>query len=166
MESAQLVAGGPERVDGVDAPAGKGFYLAPTVLRADNGLEAGACHELEVFGPVSTLLGYNGSSQTAAAILAKGQGSLVSTAVSDDRIWLDNFCMGALPWVGRMMLLGSKIADSATAPGMVLPALVHGGPGRAGAGEELGGERGLSFYMQRTAVQGDQVVLKKLFVGE
>ena len=155
---ADLVCGG------LDAPAplgdGVGCYVAPTVLLARPG--ASAVHDLEVFGPACTLIGYDGTAAAAAATLARGQGSLVSTAASDDRAWLDTVVTQAGPWLGRMQLLSSKIADQALPPGMVLPTLVHGGPGRAGGGEELGGERGLAFYMQRTALQGDQIILKKL----
>jgi len=68
----------------------------------------------------------------------------------------------AAPWLGRLMLTSSKVADQVTAPGMVLPNCIHGGPGRAGGGEELGGERGLRFYMQRTAIQGDRSILDRL----
>ena len=159
-ESSPL-CGGPERIDGAGVPTGKGYYVAPTVLRAKDTATARIAHTLEVFGPCVSLLPYDGSATGAALLLGKGQGSLVSTAVSDDRGWLEEVVMGAGPWLGRLLLLSGKIADSATAPGMVLPALIHGGPGRAGGGEELGGERGLLFYMQRTALQGDQVVLKK-----
>lgn len=162
-EGARVVTGGPDRVDGRHAPAGKGFFVAPTVVRASDGRAPGAVHDLEVFGPCVTLLPYDGSAEGAAEIVAKGQGSLVSTAASDDRAWVERFTLGAAPWLGRLMLLSEKIADQATLPGMVLPSLVHGGPGRAGGGEELGGERGLLFYMQRTALQGDRVVVGKLF---
>lgn len=158
----KLLCGGSSRVDGVDAPAGKGAYVAPTVILMNDGSAPGKVHDLEIFGPCVSLLPYDGSAGAAACILSMGQGSLVSTVVSDQRPWLEELVNGAASWLGRMLLLGSKIADSATPPGMVLPALVHGGPGRAGGGEELGGERGLCFYMQRTALQGDQVVLRKI----
>ena len=119
-----------------------------------------------MFGPCVTLIPYDGEAAEAARIVALGQGSLVATAASDDRSWIERFTLGAAPSLGRLLVLGSKVADQATAPGMVLPTLVHGGPGRAGGGEELGGERGLLFYMQRTALQGDRVVIGKLFGTE
>jgi oxepin-CoA hydrolase/3-oxo-5,6-dehydrosuberyl-CoA semialdehyde dehydrogenase len=162
---AKVVLGGG-RVDGHGVEAGKGYFVAPTVLRSETGAKPGKVHDIEVFGPCTNLLPYDGSAGAAACILSMGQGSLVSTACSDDRSWIETFSLGATPWLGRLMLLGTKIADQATPPGMVLPSLIHGGPGRAGGGEELGGERGLLHYMQRTAIQGDQVVLKKLFLGE
>jgi oxepin-CoA hydrolase/3-oxo-5,6-dehydrosuberyl-CoA semialdehyde dehydrogenase len=162
---ATIVTGGAERLDGRGAPEGKGFYVAPTVLRAASATDAGPVHDLEVFGPVVTLLPYDGTASVAAELVALGQGSLVTSAYSDDRAWVETFVLGAAPSLGRLLLLSSKVADQATAPGMVLPALVHGGPGRAGGGEELGGERGLLFYMQRTALQGDSAVIGKLFAA-
>lgn len=164
-EHATIVVGGAERVDGKGAPAGKGYFVAPTVLRAHNARDAGAVHEHEVFGPVVTILPYDGAAETAAELVALGHGSLVSSAASDDRAWIERFALAAAPSLGRLLLLSSKVADQATAPGMVLPTLVHGGPGRAGGGEELGGERGLLFYMQRTALQGDSAVIGKAFAA-
>ncbi len=165
-ESNRVVCGGPERVEGRGAPAGKGYFVAPTVLRARDADSAGPVHSLEVFGPCVTLVPYDGEPESAAALVARGDGSLVSSAVSDDRGWVERFALGAAPSLGRLLLLSSKVADQATAPGLVLPSLVHGGPGRAGGGEELGGERGILFYMQRTAIQGDSAVLGKLFAAK
>lgn len=159
-----VVRGGADRVQGRGAPEGKGYYVAPTVLRAR--ADAAAAHELEVFGPCVTLIPYDGTAEAAAALVGRGQGSLVSTVAADDRAWLSTFVQGAAPWLGRLLMVSEKVHDQVTPPGMVLPTLVHGGPGRAGAGEELGGERGLLFYFQRTAIQGDRVVLGKLLGGE
>ncbi len=157
----RFITGNGQRVDGKDAPVGKGFFVAPTVIRMESAA-AGAVHDLEVFGPNVSILPYDGSASEGAAALARGQGSLMSTAYSDDRAWLGTVLVEASPWLGRFMLTSSKVADQVSAPGMVLPSCIPGGPGRAGGGEELGGERGLSFYMQRTAVQGDRVILGKL----
>lgn len=165
-DGARVALGGADRVEGRGAPEGKGYYVAPTVLRAEDARAAGPVHEHEVFGPVVTLLPYDGSADSAAELIALGQGSLVSSAASDDRAWIERFALGAAPSLGRLLLLSSKVADQATAPGMVLPSLVHGGPGRAGGGEELGGERGLLFYMQRTALQGDSAVFGKAFAAK
>ena len=159
----RVALGGSAAIDGKNAPAGKGYYVRPTVIVGDNG----KAHDLEVFGPVVSLLPYDGSAAGAANGIGRGLGSLVSSFYSDDRTWIGDVVAGAAPWLGRMLVCGSKIADMATPPGMVLPSMVHGGPGRAGGGEELGGERGLLFYMQRTAVAGDRVVLSKAFgIGE
>lgn len=159
---ATLVRGGPERVDGVGAPEGKGYFLAPTVLRAASAASAPSVHEHEVFGPCVTLVPYDGGADEAAAIIGRGQGSLVSTCYADDRSWIEGFAAGAAPWLGRLLVTSTKVADQVFPPGMVLPSLVHGGPGRAGGGEELGGERGLLFHMQRTAIEGDRVILARL----
>lgn len=162
---ARVVTGGADRVEGRGSPEGKGYFVAPTVLRADDARTAGPVHDLEVFGPCVTILPYDGGADTAAELIGLGQGSLVSSAVSDDRAWVERFALGAAPHLGRLLLLSSKVADQATAPGLVLPSMVHGGPGRAGGGEELGGERGLLFYMQRTALQGDSAVFGKAFAA-
>ncbi len=160
-EGARLVRGGPARVDGEGSEAGRGYFVAPTVIRHP-GAGAGPVHEVEVFGPCVSILPYDGAAAAGAAAIGRGQGSLVSTAYSDDRDWIGSMILDGAPWLGRMMVVSSKVADQVTAPGMVLPSCVHGGPGRAGGGEELGGERGLAFYMQRTSLQGDRVVLGKV----
>jgi 3,4-dehydroadipyl-CoA semialdehyde dehydrogenase len=139
-----LVLGSTGRVDGRGAPPGMGWFVAPAVLRASSS-GAGAVHDVEVFGPCVTLIAYDGTAAEAARIVALGQGSLVSSAFSDDRTWTEEFALAVSPCLGRILLVSSKLAGQATPPGMVLPGLVHGGPGRAGGGEELGGERGLLF---------------------
>ncbi len=163
---ARVLTGGAEALEGRNAPAGKGYFVAPTLLEVSDGAAAGPVHDLEVFGPCATILPYDGSAGAAACIVSTGQGSLVSSAVSDDRAWVQEFVMGAAASLGRLHVVSSKIADQPIAPGMVLPTLVHGGPGRAGGGEELGGERGLSLYMQRTALQGERTVVGRLFGNE
>ena len=163
---ATVQCGGAARIDGREAPVGKGYYVAPTLLSVADGAVSGPVHDHEVFGPCATILPYDGHAGSAACILAMGQGSLVSTVASDDRVWIREFVLGAAASLGRLMVVSSKVADQPFGPGMVLPTLVHGGPGRAGGGEELGGERGLSLYMQRTALQGDRVILGKLFGNE
>jgi len=131
----------------------KGYFVAPTLLVAGNGREP-AFHAEEVFGPVAALLPYSGEPLEAAEIVGLGGGGLVSSAYSDDPRWTERYVLAAAPWNGRIWIGSEKLQDQAFPPGMVLPAMIHGGPGRAGGGEELGGERGLRFYMQRTALQG------------
>jgi oxepin-CoA hydrolase/3-oxo-5,6-dehydrosuberyl-CoA semialdehyde dehydrogenase len=121
-----------------------------------------ALHEHEIFGPVITLGAYSGDAELAAAFVARGDGCLVSSAYSDDRDWVAKFVAGAAPLAGRLYLGSSKMAAQSPGPGTALPSLLHGGPGRAGGGEELGGERGLHLYMQRCALEGDASVLKSL----
>jgi 3,4-dehydroadipyl-CoA semialdehyde dehydrogenase len=89
----------------------------------------------------------------------------VASCYADDRAFIEELVLGTAPYSGRLFLCSAKIAGQATPPGMVLPTLVHGGPGRAGGGEELGGPRGLSFYLQRTAVHGDKAILEGALKG-
>jgi oxepin-CoA hydrolase/3-oxo-5,6-dehydrosuberyl-CoA semialdehyde dehydrogenase len=124
---------------------------------------AKAVHAHEVFGPVSTLIPYSGESDDAVTIVARGGGGLVSSIYSDDRAFLGEMAFGLAPYHGRLFLGSSKLAGHAVGPGTVLPQLVHGGPGRAGGGEELGSLRGLGFYLQRTAIAGDKPIVEALF---
>jgi oxepin-CoA hydrolase/3-oxo-5,6-dehydrosuberyl-CoA semialdehyde dehydrogenase len=118
-------------------------------------------HAHEVFGPCATLMPYAAADE-AARLVALGEGTLVTSVYSDDRTAQEALVLEIAPYTGRLLIGSAKVADQAIAPGLVLPSCVHGGPGRAGGGEELGGERGLAFYLQRTALQGDRAVLDKL----
>lgn len=158
---AEVVCGGSYPVDGVNAPKGKGYFVAPTLFVA-NDSNADIFHNLEVFGPCSTILPYDGTADTAAKLLAKGEGCLVSSVYCDDKSWLTEFVFAAAPWNGRLVTVSKKVANASLPPGMVLPNQVHGGPGRAGGGEELGGLRGLAFYCNRVALQGDRGMLSKI----
>jgi len=148
-------------VGSVEPWAGKGFFVTPVVLKHEEPLTAKTVHSLEVFGPVSTILPYRGAEQ-ASALVARGEGTLVCSLYTDDKAFLETVLLSSASWTGRILVGSEKIAEQITTPGMVLPASIHGGPGRAGGGEELGGERGLRFYMQRTAVQGDRTILDRL----
>jgi oxepin-CoA hydrolase/3-oxo-5,6-dehydrosuberyl-CoA semialdehyde dehydrogenase len=101
----------------------------------------------------------------AVALVRKGGGGLVASVYADDRDFLRDTALGLAPYHGRLLLANEKVAEHATAPGLVLPQLVHGGPGRAGGGEELGGARGLLLYMQRVAIQGDRSLLQQALNG-
>ncbi len=155
-ESAERIWGDPDAV-----PEG-GFHVAPQLFLARGGADAAYVHEHEVFGPVATVLPYSGDAEEAVAIVAKGGGGLVASMFSDDLAWSATVVVGIAPWSGRVLWGSRKVHDQSTGHGTVMPSLVHGGPGKAGGGEELGGERGLSFYMQRTAVQGDTSLLKRV----
>jgi 3,4-dehydroadipyl-CoA semialdehyde dehydrogenase len=146
----------------VGATAGKGYFVGPVLRLARSPLDCEPMNAHEVFGPVATIAPYSGDAAFAAEVVARGEGCLVSSAYSDDRDWVARFVAAAAPWAGRLYLGSSKMAAQSPGPGTVLPSLVHGGPGRAGGGEELGGERGLQFYMQRCALEGDASVLKSL----
>jgi 3,4-dehydroadipyl-CoA semialdehyde dehydrogenase len=134
----------------------KGYFLAPVVVEAAPG--ARAVHEHEVFGPVATLIAYDESPEQ---LVAKGGGGLVSSLYSDDAAFLESAVLGIAPYHGRVFLGHPKI-ELSPGPGTVLPQLVHGGPGRAGGGEELGGPRGLAFYLQRVALEGSRPVIQKI----
>lgn len=156
------VHGGTGEVTPIGVAPGKGFFVGPVVRSTKSPMDCAPLNEHEVFGPVSTIAPYSGDAAFAADFVARGAGCLVSSAYSDDRDWVASFVTAAAPWAGRLYLGSSKMASQSPGPGTVLPSLVHGGPGRAGGGEELGGERGLHFYMQRTALEGDASVLKSL----
>lgn len=160
-----VVLGGSEPVEGAGAPAGKGYYVRATLVRFDDARAARVVHEREVFGPVSSLLAYDGTPEDAAALVALGQGSLVASAYGDDPAWLEGIVLGLAQWNGRIYLGSSGVASSALGSGMVMPGLLHGGPGRAGNGAELGGLSGLRLYQRRVALQGDPALLARL-LGE
>jgi 3,4-dehydroadipyl-CoA semialdehyde dehydrogenase len=154
--------GNGEVASPIGIAAGKGFFVGPVVRSTKDPMNCEPLNQHEVFGPVSTVASYNGDAAFAAAFIARGEGCLVSSAYSDDRDWVQTFVSAAAPWAGRLYLGSSKMASQSPGPGTVLPSLLHGGPGRAGGGEELGGDRGMHFYMQRTALEGDASVLKSL----
>lgn len=143
-------------------PDGKGFFVEPSLFLAENAAAGGVVHSEEIFGPVSTLVPYDGEASSATEIMAYGRGSLVSAVYSGNRKFVATMVTEGACHNGRLHLAHPKIGDETLGPGAVLPQLVHGGPGRAGAGEELGGLRALHHYMQRTAVQGYRPLLEKL----
>jgi oxepin-CoA hydrolase/3-oxo-5,6-dehydrosuberyl-CoA semialdehyde dehydrogenase len=153
---ARVACGGAGRVQD------KGYFVAPTLLVAERA-EAPPVHDLEVFGPVATIVPYGGDAAEAVALANRGGGSLVGSVYSNDKDWTERVVLGMAPWHGRVWVGTDKSAGQSYAPGMVLPLTIHGGPGRAGGGEELGGLRGLDFYTQRTAVQGFQGLVAKSF---
>jgi oxepin-CoA hydrolase/3-oxo-5,6-dehydrosuberyl-CoA semialdehyde dehydrogenase len=157
---AKLVHGDPDLVDLVDADAARGAFLPPLLLRCDD-VSAAEPHEVEAFGPVSTLLPYDGVAQ-AVAYAARGAGSLVGSVVTHDSAFAREVVLGAAPWHGRLLVVDRDNAAESTGHGSPLPHTVHGGPGRAGGGEELGGLRGVLHHMQRTAVQGHPDFLASL----
>jgi oxepin-CoA hydrolase/3-oxo-5,6-dehydrosuberyl-CoA semialdehyde dehydrogenase len=163
---AKVVAGDPENCEPVGADAAKGYFFPPVLLLAEDPRAAKSVHEHEVFGPVSTMMPYSDLNDVGE-LVALGGGSLVTTCYTDDKNFTEGVINEVAPYVGRLLLTNSKVMDQAVTPGTVLANCIHGGPGRAGGGEELGGIRGLSFYMQRTAIQGDRALLDRLFeVGQ
>jgi oxepin-CoA hydrolase/3-oxo-5,6-dehydrosuberyl-CoA semialdehyde dehydrogenase len=150
---------------GSKAIAAKGYFLAPTLLVARDAKDD-AFHAEEVFGPVATILPYSGDAHEACDIVRRGGGGLVCSAYSNDFEWTTRYVIEAAPWHGRIWIGSDKMAEQSLPPGMVLPSMVHGGPGRAGGGEELGGVRGLHFYMQRTALEGFKGLIEGSFAAE
>jgi 3,4-dehydroadipyl-CoA semialdehyde dehydrogenase len=167
-EGVAALAAAAERVFGnpAEVPAtgtgGKGYFFGPVLLASRSPSAKDAVHGREVFGPVATVVAYDGTAAQAAERAAWGGGGLVASLYSDDRDFLEGAVVGLAPWHGRVVIGSSKVAAQAIPPGTVLPQLVHGGPGRAGPGEELGGRRGLGLYMQRTALQGDRALVEAL----
>ncbi|MFR9728453.1 phenylacetic acid degradation bifunctional protein PaaZ [Saccharopolyspora sp. MS10] len=153
LEAGSVVHGDPDSVDPVGADADRGAFLGPVLLRCDDP-ELPQPHEVEAFGPVSTLLPYRDAAH-AVHLADKGRGSLVGSVVTADAAFAREVVLGTASRHGRMLVLNRRDAGESTGHGSPLPQLVHGGPGRAGGGEELGGLRGVLHHMQRTAVQGD-----------
>jgi oxepin-CoA hydrolase/3-oxo-5,6-dehydrosuberyl-CoA semialdehyde dehydrogenase len=154
--SARIVAGDPDRSWG-----NNGAFLEPILLRSDDPWGSPAIHDVEPFGPVSTIMPYR-DLDDAIALANRGMGSLALSLFTYDSRVAEDFVLGAGAYHGRMMILDRTSAKESTGHGSPLPVLVHGGPGRAGGGEEMGGIRGVTHYMQRTALQGAPEMLSKV----
>ncbi|HEX6203175.1 MAG TPA: 3,4-dehydroadipyl-CoA semialdehyde dehydrogenase [Thermoanaerobaculia bacterium] len=159
---ARIVHGTGRRTDGHAAEAGRGWFFAPTLLRADAPRAAAAVHRREAFAPVATLLPYDGSPADAGEIVALAGGTLVTSVYGDDPAWLADFLTAAGPTTGRLYVGSESSASEAPGSGIALPQTLHGGPGRAGGGEELGGLVGVKLYMQRVALQGSREMVGRL----
>jgi len=145
----------------IDADAAKASFVAPMLLAASDPSAGRAVHEVEVFGPVSTILPYR-SAEDAFALARRGQGSLVASVFSGDPEFLDTAALELADSHGRVLALDAATAKSSTGHGIVMPMCKHGGPGRAGGGDELGGLGALWFYHQRSALQGPTERLKAI----
>lgn len=153
LASSQLVYGSLDSVEVIDADAQKGAFMSPLLLMNEQPFTATAAHEVEAFGPVSTIMPYKNADE--AIVLSKlGKGSLCSTIVTATAQVAKKYIIGAASHHGRILVLNNECAKESTGHGSPLPLLVHGGPGRAGGGEEMGGIRGVKHYLQRTALQG------------
>ncbi|MED5420557.1 MAG: phenylacetic acid degradation bifunctional protein PaaZ [Pseudomonadota bacterium] len=155
---AEIVFGNKTDFDVTDADASKGAFFMPTLLNCDKPLSSSKVHSVEAFGPVSTVLPYN-TLDEAVELARLGGGSLVGSIVTNDNAVARELVLGTAAWHGRMVVINRHCAAESTGHGSPLPHLVHGGPGRAGGGEELGGIRGALHYMQRTAIQGSPETL-------
>ncbi|HST37651.1 MAG TPA: phenylacetic acid degradation bifunctional protein PaaZ [Allosphingosinicella sp.] len=155
-KSARIVAGDPDA-----APVSQGAFMQPILLRSDDPWGSPAIHDVEPFGPVSTIMPYR-DFEDAIALANRGMGSLALSLFTFDEKAAEDFVLGAGAYHGRMVILDRTSAKESTGHGSPLPVLVHGGPGRAGGGEEMGGVRGVKHYMQRTALQGGPEVLSRI----
>lgn len=158
LASSQLIYGSLDSVQVVDADEAKGAFMSPLLLLNTDPFRNTAVHEVEAFGPVATLMPYNDRDE-AIALAKMGKGSLVSTVVTADPMIARSYVLGAGTYHGRILVLDAACAKENTGHGSPLPLLVHGGPGRAGGGEEMGGMRGVYHYMQRVALQGSPDML-------
>jgi len=160
--AATTVQGDSRWVTPVDADPGRGAFMAPVVLLATG--DRPEPHEIEAFGPVTTIIPYSGPAD-AVALAARGNGSLCGSIVSYDPDFIRHTVTGMAPSHGRVLVLDRDSAGESTGHGTPMPQLVHGGPGRAGGGEELGGMRSVKHFMQRTALQGSPAVIEALVGG-
>ena len=153
LASSQIIYGSFDSVEVIDADAQKGAFMSPLLLLNEHPMQSTAVHEVEAFGPVSTLMPYT-TMEEAIALAKMGKGSLVSSVVTASKKLAKQYVLGAGNYHGRILILNNECAKESTGHGSPLPLLVHGGPGRAGGGEEMGGIRGVKHYMQRVAIQG------------
>ena len=158
LASSQIVYGSLDSVEVIDADAIKGAFMSPLLLMNENPFDAKEAHEVEAFGPVSTIMPYK-NSEEAIALSKLGKGSLCSTIVTADYKQAKQYVISAASHHGRILVLNNECARESTGHGSPLPLLVHGGPGRAGGGEEMGGLRGVKHYLQRTALQGSPTTI-------
>ncbi len=157
----ETACGGSKPVAGLE----KGAFVAPTLFvnKKPTPSAADPVNAHEVFGPVATLMPY-GSTSELVALVAAGGGGLVASVYADDKDFLAEAVAGIAPFHGRVTIGNEKVAGQSVSPGTVMPHLLHGGPGRAGGGEELGGVRGMSLYLQRVALQGPRAFVES-FAG-
>lgn len=154
----EIIIGNIEDFEVKGADKNKGAFMNPLVFLNENPFQNTICHEIEAFGPISTLIPYK-ETEDAIQLIKLGKGSLVSSIVTGSKELAKEFVLGASPSLGRVLVLDAKCAKESTGHGSPMPLLVHGGPGRAGGGEEMGGKRGVLHYMQRTAIQGSPDML-------
>ena len=153
LASSQIIYGALDSVEVLDADAKQGAFLSPILLLNEIPFSAEEPHNIEAFGPVSTIMPYKNMDE-AIELSKKGKGSLCSSIITAAPIIAREYVIGAATHHGRILVLNNECAKESTGHGSPLPLLVHGGPGRAGGGEEMGGLRGVKHYLQRTAIQG------------
>jgi len=161
MASQDIVYGDLDRFDVVGADKNSGAFFSPILFLNSDPFNKTACHEIEAFGPVSTLMPYK-NLDDAIAIANMGKGSLVSSIVTPNNKEAVDYVLGAASMHGRILVLNDACAKESTGHGSPMPLLTHGGPGRAGGGEEMGGKRGVLHYLQRTAIQGHPTTISEI----
>ena len=160
-KSQEIVYGNLGNFEVTGADKNKGAFLSPILFRNDDPFNKTDVHEVEVFGPVSSILPYKNLDE-AIALAQLGKGSLVSSIVTADNNIAREYVVGAANMHGRILVLNEECAKESTGHGSPMPMLTHGGPGRAGGGEEMGGKRGVMHYMQRTAIQGSPTTITEI----
>ena len=160
-KSQEIVYGSLDNFEVTGADKNKGAFLSPILFRNDDPFNKTDVHEVEAFGPVSSILPYKNIDE-AIALAQMGKGSLVSSIVTADNAVAREYVVGAANMHGRILVLNEECAKESTGHGSPMPMLTHGGPGRAGGGEEMGGIRGVLHYMQRTAIQGSPTTLTEI----
>ena len=159
-EETTTVFEGDDAAIDADDPS-RGAFVMPLLLASRDVAAASAVHDVEVFGPVSTILPYE-SLDEAVALVARGRGSLVTSIVTADPELGTSAALRIAPSNGRVVIFDDSVRKASPGHGAVMPSCLHGGPGRAGGGEELGGLRGLAFYLQRAAIQGPEAQIRLL----
>ncbi|MEY4126120.1 MAG: hypothetical protein RL737_309 [Bacteroidota bacterium] len=160
-KSQEIVFGSLDEVQVLGADASQGAFFSPILFRNNNPFINTDVHDIECFGPVSTLMPYK-SLEDAVSLARMGKGSLVSSIVTPDDQEAMDYVLGAGSMHGRVLVLNERCAKESTGHGSPMPLLTHGGPGRAGGGEEMGGKRGVLHYLQRTAIQGHPSTITKI----
>ena len=160
-KSQEMVFGSLDEVNVHGADASQGAFFSPILFRNNNPFINTDVHDIECFGPVSTLMPYK-SLEDAISLARMGKGSLVSSIVTPDDQEAMDYVLGAGSMHGRVLVLNERCAKESTGHGSPMPLLTHGGPGRAGGGEEMGGKRGVLHYLQRTAIQGHPSTITKI----
>ncbi len=161
LDKSEIVFGGLDDINLVKGSNPKGAYMSPILLRQNKPFENTKVHDIEAFGPVSTLMPYRNINE-AIELANMGKGSLVCSITTNNDNTAREFVMGAASHHGRILILNRESALESTGHGSPMPMLVHGGPGRAGGGEEMGGMRGVKHYLQRCAIQGSPTTVTEV----
>jgi len=157
----EIVFGSLENFEVTGADKNKGAFISPILFLNDDPFNKTDCHNIEAFGPVSTILPYK-TIEEAIELARMGKGSLVCSIITNDMKIAEQFVLGAASMHGRILVLNEACSKESTGHGSPMPLLTHGGPGRAGGGEEMGGVRGIKHYLQRTAIQGHPTTITAL----